>query len=137
MHAESAAVPSSREDGHCMTVETIRRGAGRQKAPVGLTGGEGFRFENCVAARFLVDLLGGTNSLGNEFGRVVRVDWQARDAGWLADDLAITCKPIGPGGDRSAGLSIKSDRQVTASGFPLNFVAAIWAQWLGSELLGR
>jgi hypothetical protein len=59
------------------------------------------------------------------------VDWQARDAGWLADDLAVTCKPVGTGGDRAAGLSIKSDRQVTASGFPADFAKALWAQWLG------
>src|SRR5205823_12780133 len=107
-----------------------RRDAGRRKAPVGVTGGGGFGFENSVAARFLLDLLGGTNSLGIDFGRIVRVDWQARDAGWLADDLALTCTS-GPGGDRAAGLSIKSNRQVTASGFSANFVAALWAQWLG------
>ena len=73
-----------------MTARTIRRGTLRQKAPVGLTGGEGFRFENSVAARFLLDLLSGTNSLGSEFGRIVRLDWQARDAGWLTEDLAVT-----------------------------------------------
>jgi hypothetical protein len=103
---------------------------GRRKAPVGLTGGEGFGFENSVAARFLLDLLGGTNSLGIDFGRIVRVDWQARDAGWLADDLAVTFTP-GLTGDRAAGLSIKCNRQVTAAGFPANFVATLWAQWLG------
>jgi hypothetical protein len=113
-----------------MTAPTIRRGTLRQKAPVGLTGGEGFRFENRVAARFLLDLLGGTNSLGGDFGKIVRVDWQARDAGWLAEDLAVTCKIAGTGTERSAGLSIKSDRQVTASGFPANFATALWAQWL-------
>lgn len=113
-----------------MTVETAQRGVGRQKAPVGLTGGEGFRFENCVAARFLVDLLGGTNSLGIDLGRIVRVDWQTRDAGWLADDLAVTFTP-GPSGDRAAGISIKSDKQVTASGFPADFAKALWEQWLG------
>jgi hypothetical protein len=114
-----------------MTVGNIRRGTLRQKAPVGLTGGEGFRFENSVAARFLVDLLGGTNSLGSDFGTVVRVDWQARDAGWLVDDLAITCKLTGAGGERAAGLSIKSNRQVTASGFPADLAKALWAQRLG------
>jgi len=106
------------------------RDAGRRKAPVGLTGGEGFGFETSVAARFLLDLLGGTNSLGIDFRRIVRVDWQTRDAGWLADDLVVTFTP-GPSGDRAAGISIKSGRQVTAAGFPANFVAAVWAQWLG------
>src|SRR5213595_1932146 len=106
-----------------------RRDAGRRKAPVGVTGGGGFGFENSVAARFLLDLLGGTNSLGIDFGRITRIDWQARDAGWLADDLVITCKP--PGAGRTAALSIKSDQQVTRAGFPQDFVAMAWAQWFG------
>jgi hypothetical protein len=36
-----------------------------------------------------------------------------------------------PGGDRNAGISIKSDRQVTASGFPESFVEIAWGQGLG------
>ena len=59
-----------------MTARTIRRGTLRQKAPVGLS----------VAARLLLDLLSGTNSLGSDFGRIVSVDWQARDAGWLSSE---------------------------------------------------
>ena len=70
-------------------------------------------------------MLAGTNALGAEFARVRRVDWQARDAGWLADDLAVTCD------DRAAGISIKIPQQVTRAGFPENFVATAWAQWLG------
>ncbi len=65
----------------------------RRKAPVQLTGGGGFRYENSVAARFLLDLLAGTNTLGADFGRIAHVDRQARDDGWLADDLAVD----GPG----------------------------------------
>ena len=58
----------------------------RRKAPVRLTGGAGTRYENPVAARFLLDMLAGLNSLGADFGRITRIDWQARDAEWLADD---------------------------------------------------
>jgi hypothetical protein len=58
----------------------------KKKAPVQATGGAGFRYENAVAARFLLDLLGGTNTLGVDFGRIARIDWQALDAGWYADD---------------------------------------------------
>jgi hypothetical protein len=101
----------------------------KKKAPVQATGGGGFRFENAVAARFLLDLLGGTNTLGVDFGRIIRIDWQARDTGWLADDLVITCKPSGAG--RTAALSIKSARQVTRAGFPEDFVTVAWAQWFG------
>jgi hypothetical protein len=44
----------------------------KKKAPVQLTAGTGFRNENCVAARFLLDLLAGTDSLGEEFGKIER-----------------------------------------------------------------
>jgi hypothetical protein len=101
----------------------------KQKAPVQLTGGAGFRYENPVAARFLLDMLAGTNALGAEFGGVMHVDWQARDSGWLADDLAVSCRHSS--GARTAGISIKSPQQVTRAGFPDNFVATAWAQWFG------
>jgi hypothetical protein len=101
----------------------------KKKAPVQATGGAGFRYENAVAARFLLDLLGGTNALGVDFGRIVHIDWQARDAGWYADDLVITCKHAS--GDRTAAISIKSSQQVTRAGFPEDFVKIAWAQWLG------
>jgi hypothetical protein len=97
---------------------------------VRLTGGSGTRFENPVAARFLLDMLAGLNSLGPEFGRITRVDWQARDAGWLADDLALTC--VGPSDEqRSVGISVKSDQQVSPRGFLPDFVDLAWGQWLG------
>jgi hypothetical protein len=102
----------------------------KKKAPVQATGGAGFRYENAVAARFLLDLLGGTNALGVDFGRITRIDWQARDSGWLADDLVIACKPSG-GDRRTAALSIKSSQQLTRAGFPGDFVKIAWAQWLG------
>ena len=101
----------------------------RKKAPVQLTSGTGFRNENCIAARFLLDLLAGTNTLGEEFGKIDRVQWQGRDLGWLADDLVVECSASA--GKRAAGISIKSDRQVTAAGFPPDFVATAWAQWFG------
>lgn len=100
-----------------------------KKASVRLTAGMGFRNENGIAARFLVDLLAGANTLGVDFGKVNRVQWQARDLGWLADDLVIDC--VATTGQRTVGISIKSDRQVTGAGFPSDFVRIAWAQWLG------
>jgi hypothetical protein len=101
----------------------------KKKAPVQLTAGTGFRNENCIAARFLLDLLAGTNTLGVDFGKIDRVQWQGRDLGWLADDLVIECSLST--GKHAAGISIKSDRQVTSAGFPPDFVGIAWAQWLG------
>src|ERR1700733_8357093 len=83
----------------------------KRKAPVQVTGGGGFRFENPVAARFLLDMVIGKNPLGADFGRVVGVHWQARDAGWLADDLAVSCRTAS-GEERVAGLSVKTYQQL-------------------------
>lgn len=112
------------------TAKPKRNAPARRKAPVRLTGASGTRYENMVAARFLLDMLAGSNSLGAGFGRVTRIDWQARDAGWLADDLALTCEPSSHE-YRSVGISIKSDQQVSARGFPSDFVDLVWGQWLG------
>ncbi len=106
----------------------MKKATPKKKAPVQLTAGTGFRNENCIAARFLLDLLAGSNTLGADFGKIDRVQWQGRDLGWLADDLVIECSATGK---RSAGISIKSDRQVTGAGFPPDFVATAWMQWFG------
>src|SRR5208282_2886239 len=109
----------------------MKKATPKKKAPVQLTAGTGFRNENCIAARFLLDLLAGTDSLGEKFGKIDRVQWQGRDLGWLADDLVIECSASA--GKRAAGISIKSDRQVTGAGFPPDFVAIAWKQWFGVE----
>jgi hypothetical protein len=101
----------------------------KKEAPAAITGGAGFLYEDNIAARFLLDLLSGKNSLGEEFGRVMRVDWQVRDDGWLIDDLVVSSNASGS--ERAAALSIKSNRQVVASGFPKHFVESAWEQWLG------
>lgn len=111
---------------------TRKASRSRQKAPVQLTGGKGFRYENPVAARFLLDVLTGKNSLGADFARVIRVDWQVRDAGWLADDLAITCQTAG-GDERVAGISVKSYQQLTRKGFHPEFSRIVWQQWLNQQ----
>ena len=51
----------------------------KEKAPVALTGGAGFNYEDLVAARLLVDMLSGIYSFGEQLGTLVRIDWQARD----------------------------------------------------------
>jgi hypothetical protein len=107
-------------------------GSSKLKAPVQLTGGSGFRYENPVAARFLLDMLTGKNVLGPDFGRVVRVDWQARDAGWLADDFAVTCRTAS-GGERAAGISAKDYQLLGRAGFPTEFARTAWQQWLSQN----
>src|SRR5260370_40816104 len=92
----------------------------KKKAPVGNTGGGGFNFENSVAARFLLDLLGSTHTLGvKNFGKVIRLDWQARDSGWLADDLVVTAQ-LGAN-RRTAAVSVKSGPSATTRGVATDF----------------
>jgi len=62
----------------------------KQKAPVELTGGTGFNFEDLIAARFLLDMLAGANSLGAEYGRVTRLDWQARPTFRIREPRKLT-----------------------------------------------
>lgn len=70
--------------------------------------------------------------MGAEFGLVERIDWQARDTGWILDDLLIGCRTNG-GDLRSVGFSYKSNRQLTQNGFPSDFVDLAWGQWLGVD----
>ena len=46
-------------------------------------------------------------------------------------NLVIECSAST--GKRAAGISIKSDRQVTSAGFPPDFVGIAWAQWFGAK----
>ena len=103
----------------------------KRAAPVALTGGPGFNYEDHVAARFLVDMLSGIASFGSEFGGVCRVDWQVRDTGRLLDDIAVTLD--GSHGQHRAAFSIKSHRQVTRGGFPDQFVEVAWEEWLHTQ----
>ena len=113
-----------------LPVQKVKSNKKKARAPVSLTGGQGFRSENPVAARFLLDLIAGTNTLGADFGRVVRVDWQTRDAGWLIDDLAVTCV-TSEGDERAAGISVKTHEQLSPNGFSPEFTRPAWMQWLG------
>lgn len=103
----------------------------KQVAPVSLTGGLGFYFEDCVAGRFLIDMLAGLQSFGPEFGLVSHLDWQTRDTGRLLDDLMVTLNTKESA--HRVEFSIKSNRQVTGSGFPKNFVESVWEEWLHTE----
>ncbi len=103
----------------------------KRLSPVKLTGGGGFAFEDAIAAYFAVHMLSSSKYLGAEFGCVTAIDFQARDLGWLLDDLVITF--ASSNGPRSLAISVKSDKQVTRNGFPPDFVRAAWEQWLGIE----
>lgn len=102
----------------------------KEPAPVSVTGGAGFSFEDAVAASFMTHMLSASRYLGADFGSITCIEFQVRDRGWLLDDLLIHFgSPVGP---RHLALSLKSDRQVTRNGFPPDFVQTVWEQWLGT-----
>jgi len=81
-----------------------------------------------VAAPFVAELVAGGTPLGPEVGRVVRLDFHTRESGWLLDDLHLTFESAGR--SRCLAASIKSHRRVMRTGFPEDFVRALWEQWL-------
>jgi|SRR6478609_7367775 len=100
-----------------------------EKAPVALTGGAGFEFDDCVAARFMIDMLQARCSLAPELGAVVGIAWEARESGWLADDLVLSCRQANL--VSAVGLSLKRNRQVNSARFPEDFRTLAWEQWDG------
>jgi hypothetical protein len=90
------------------------------------TGGAGFNFEDGVAAFFLAAMLGGIHPYGTDLGTIEGLAWQTRGDGWRLDDLAVRFNGPSRG---TLALSVKSDRQVTAAGFPRQFTEAAWEQY--------
>lgn len=100
-------------------------------ASVELTGGAGFLFEDEVAAFFLAAMLAGSHPYGADLGTIRAVSWQKSGLGWSIDDLLVTFLRPETG---ILALSIKSDRQVTQTGFPEDFVAAAWEQFTSQDI---
>jgi hypothetical protein len=99
------------------------------------TAGPGFAFEDLIAAdllgRLILDMpIPGIEVSGGE------VLSQAGALGWAIDDLVC----VGPGPDgvpHHLALSCKSNVQVTASGWPQDFIEAAWALWRAQSPFNR
>lgn len=91
------------------------------------TAGPGFAFEDLAAAdlltRFILDMpITGIDVPGQE------ILSQAGALGWTIEDLV--CVGADPDGNaRRLALSCKSNVQVTASGWPKDFIEAAWTLW--------
>src|SRR5437867_3723990 len=87
--------------------------------------GAGFSFEDKVIASLISEMLAGQQSLGNQFGIIQTIEGQAGD--WEPfGDLLLTV-PNQSGEVRKIGVSIKSNRQITAAGCNKEFCAGIWS----------
>ncbi|KJS14419.1 MAG: hypothetical protein VR78_10270 [Hoeflea sp. BRH_c9] len=99
------------------------------------TAGPGFAFEDLVAAellvRFVLDVpIPGIEVSGQE------ILSQAGALGWAIDDLV--CVGSGPDGKAChLALSCKSNVQVTASGWPVDFIEAAWTLWRAQSPINR
>lgn len=102
----------------------------KNNAPVRVTGGAGFNFEDKVAAFFLASLLARSHPCGRQSGTPSRIEWQVPHSEQGLDDLLITMEAAAP---VRLAISIKSNRQVTQSGFPRSFVDAVRACCVSSS----
>lgn len=101
----------------------------KQVATPKQVGGGGYTFEDQVSASFLLKMLSGDYPLNANDGQIESVRFQKRVDGWFLDDLVIVMRRP----DASAcalAVSVKSNMQVTESGFPADFNEAIWEQRL-------
>lgn len=110
-----------------MTETKPKRGRKKSVATTRSTAGAGFAFEDLVAAdllsQMLLDLpIDGIGVAGDHLLS------QAGAAGWRIDDL-ICVGHAADGVERRLALSCKSNVQVTATGWPADFMSAAWELW--------
>src|SRR5258707_10418386 len=99
----------------------------RDSAPTKSTGGGGYTFADKVAASFLAQMLKRAFPIEPEFGPIIDVHFETRDSGQLLDDLLLVLQR-GSQTTRCA-ISVKSNRQLTNTGFNQEFVQDAWEQW--------
>jgi len=117
---------SSRESGN-----SKRRKASPATASTRSTAGPGFRFEDFVAAYILVQALNRAELPGIGTDPVEQVQTQVGPLGWALDDLLVTTRTEAT--SRRLSISCKDNVQVSANGFPSDFLGAAWRQWTTAD----
>lgn len=107
---------------------TTRTTGKRKKTPATLrsTSGAGFDFEDLISAWLMVKMLAGEPSPATG-GNGVQLQAQVSAMGWHVDDLLLVSQ--NPDGMARLAISAKGNVQVTAAGFPEEFVERVWTQW--------
>jgi hypothetical protein len=90
------------------------------------TGGGGYTFADKVAAAFLAQMLKRAFPLEIGFDPIVGLHFETRESGHILDDLLLILQR-GTEATRCA-VSVKSNRQLTNTGFNQEFVADAWEQ---------
>lgn len=111
------------------TRELEIQGMAKQVATPKQVGGGGYTFEDPSVSVVSLKMLSGDYPISAYEGQIESVRFQKRVDGWFLDDLVLTLRKP----DASTGalaVSVKSNTQITASGFPSDFNEAVWEQQL-------
>jgi hypothetical protein len=100
-------------------------------ASIKSTGGGGFRYEDYVGSRFVISMLSGEPVSDLIDGEITSVSFQNQSLGWKLDDLLLTTK-TGPV-QKKYSFSIKSNKQITTSGFPYDFTVKCREQYFDTS----
>lgn len=96
------------------------------------SGGGGYTFADKVAAFYLLKMLAGSPPLDPETGQIESAQFEKRVDGWFLDDIVMLLRRVD--GERAAlAISVKSNSQINASGFPAEFTRAAWEQRLHKQ----
>ena len=107
----------------------------KKVAPTKSTGGGGFVFEEKAGAYFLACLLTNFPPLKPGQGTIRKIGFQQRADWGDLDDIVLVLES--PDGQGTCAFSVKSSRQLTAAGPPLDFVRSVWDLYLGETGIFR
>src|ERR1035438_7751297 len=99
----------------------------RKRASTAATGGKGYTFADKVAAAFLVQMLARIFPLEPSLGLISEIHFETKESGRSLDDLLLLLQS-GSGIARWP-ISVKSNQQLSRSGFDATFVQDAWAEW--------
>jgi hypothetical protein len=100
----------------------------KQNSTTKQSSGGGYPFENEVVAYVLAHLLRRSSPFEPPGGIVEQVDVQRPATEWHLDDLVVTVRAHGT--RHRLAFSVKSNTQISKSGFPSDFVRDAWEQLL-------
>ncbi len=100
----------------------------RRNSTTKQSSGGGIPFENKAVAYVLTHLLTRSSPFDPPGGVVELVEVQRPATEWHLDDLVVTVRAHGH--QHRLGFSVKSNEQITESGFPPDFVRLAWEQLL-------
>ena len=96
------------------------------------SGGGGYTFADKVGAFYLLKMLAGSPPLDSETGQIESAQFEKRVDGWFLDDIVLFLSRVD--GEKAAlAISVKSNPQINATGFPADFTRAAWEQRLHKQ----